>query len=147
MTVRIRDARREPTDPKSTLLLWCADAGGRQNPRMFPGAGLNTRRRRGEGPRTASGEEQLASLLPGELNHVRPVPGTWASLRELLPGRGPLPFSGTAFGSAVYPEVSSRGAATAARRPRCCLRRGRVRPPRRRDHHFAARPDLPVYAS
>jgi len=59
-------------------------------------------------------EERLASLLREELEHVRPVPGAWASLREVLHDAAPIPLWHRVCERGLSRRELLRGAATVA---------------------------------
>jgi hypothetical protein len=92
-----------------------------------------------------SAEERLASLLRGELEHVRPVPGAWASLRELLQDEAPTPLWHRVWERGLSRREFLRGAGTVAASA-LLPAPGRVAPAAAKGPAPAASPDLPLYA-
>jgi hypothetical protein len=92
-----------------------------------------------------SAEERLASLLREELEHLRPVPGAWASLRELLQHGAPTPLWHRVWERGLSRREFLRGAATVTASallpvPRLVPLAPAQGPPP------GASPDLPMYA-
>jgi hypothetical protein len=90
-------------------------------------------------------EEPLARLLREDLEHVRPVPGAWASLRERLQDEAHTPLSHRVWEWGLSRREFIRGAATVAAAA-LLPAPSPVPPTPAQGPPPAAGPDLPVYA-